>query len=287
MNNTSFQKKKSEQIRLPTLAKNIPALLQVLADDNLNYQQMADVIKQFPVITTRLIFLANSPWSAPVSPISSIEQACARLGKSIVKSISIALSLSSSFDTRKCPAFDTINFWTSAMLVSEGAGLMATHFPAKANDPEFVHIAQTAGVLHNLGLLWLADNLPAETSTALQSVATEAELDIKKALQHHTGTDYCEVGSWIGRQLNLPDTLIIAIEQHHNSQYLDTNWELALIIGTSANMVSALHEQKETFSMGDDDRLKSSGLTSTAQAYVYQQLSSHFIKTKELATTLF
>ena len=61
--------------------------MQSLADENMGYQQLAEVIKHYPNITARLIFLANSPWSSPISPISSIEQACSRLGVPIVKSI--------------------------------------------------------------------------------------------------------------------------------------------------------------------------------------------------------
>ena len=59
-NKTAFQQKLSEPIKLPSLAKNIHVLMQSLADENMDYQQLAEVIKHYPDITARLIFLVNS-----------------------------------------------------------------------------------------------------------------------------------------------------------------------------------------------------------------------------------
>jgi len=132
---TALQNKLSEPAKLPSIAKNIHVLMQALASDKLSYQQLAEIIKHYPEITARLIFLANSSWSAPISPINNIEQAISRLGISIVKSISIAISIASSFDTRKCPCFDTVHFWTSSMLVAEGAVKEPVYLPQNFHSP--------------------------------------------------------------------------------------------------------------------------------------------------------
>ena len=186
---TPFQQKLSEPIHLPSLAKNIHVLMQALSEESLTYKQLAEVIKHYPVITTRIIFLANSPWSAPIAPINSIEQACSRLGISMVKSISIALSIASSFDTGKCKGFCMVRYWTTSMLVAEGAGLLAAKLPNNPNHNELELTAQTSGVLHNLGLLWLANSLPLETSHAFEQIINDPLLTLSETLKQSTGVD--------------------------------------------------------------------------------------------------
>lgn len=106
-----FLEQAKENTNLPSLSKNINKLLQSITDPNKNYKQLAEIVMQFPEISTRLIFLANSAWTAPKTPITSVEQACSILGHSIVKSISFGVSISSAFDTRKCPNFKANHFW--------------------------------------------------------------------------------------------------------------------------------------------------------------------------------
>lgn len=282
---TPFQQKISDGVHLPSLARNIPFLMQALADDSLTYRQLADVIKQYPSVTARLIFLTNSPWSAPISPVTSIEQACARLGTSIVKSLSIAISIASSFDVRKCPDFSTEHFWTTAMLVSKGAGLLALQLPSNADSTDFVNTAQTAGLLHNLGLLWLADSLPKETEKALLSIIEDPLIHISTALQEHTGTDYSEVGGWIGSQMGFPDVLNIAIKYHHTANYQEASWKTTLLVGWAANMVSEIYQQ--TTEISTNSRLESLGIDASTQESIFQQLSNDFEATRDLAKTLF
>ena len=284
--NKILQEKLSTPIQLPSLAKNIHVLMQTLADDNLTYQQLADVIKHYPAITARIIFLANSSWSAPIAPINNIEMACSRLGNSIVKSVSIAISVASSFETRKCPFFNTTLFWTTSMLVAEGAGLLASKVSKPLANLEFEYTAQTAGILHNLGLLWLADNLPIETNNALQMMEDDSSsLSVSASLRLCAETDYCEIGSWMATQLKLPDVLNIAMQQHLNPDYQELSWETALLVGFAADMSSAVHKQADE--IPTNIRVERLGIDSASQKLIYYQLSKNFEKTRGLAKTLF
>lgn len=261
-------------------------LMRSLADENLSYQQIAKVIQCYPEITARLIFLANSSWSAPITPITNIDQACARLGTSIVKSVSIAISIASSFDTRKCALFDTVQFWSTSMLVADGSYALASKLPNHKILPDFERTAQTAGILHNLGLLWLADNLPTETNEAFRVMADESSnFSLSELLKQFTETDYCEIGGWLAEQLKLPEALSIAMKHHLNPEYQELSWETSLLVGEAAKMASALHNQIDE--LPTNNRLEILGIDSTNQKYIYQQLSNNFEKTCNLAKALF
>lgn len=280
-NMTPFQQKCSEKIRLPSLTKNIHILMHELTNNELNFQQLANIIMHYPEISARLIFLVNSPWSAPVHPISSIEQACSRLGASTVKSISIAMSIASSFDTEKCSGFDPEYFWTSSMQVAEGAGLLAAELP---NSTELTQTAHTAGVLHNIGLLWLADNLPKETNQALLMTAEDKTFTLSKALLQCTGADYSHVGAWIGKQWNMPEILLVAMQYHRDMDYQKKHYEMALLVGSAATMSTAIYHQYDQ--LPENKHLERLGLDTAKQQRIMQRLSKNFAKTHELAKML-
>ena len=282
-----FLQRAKEKTNLPSLSKNINGLLKTIANADINTRQLADTVKQFPEISTRLIFLANSAWSAPSKPINSVKDACSLLGHSIVKSISFGVSIASSFDTRKCPSFKADLFWFTSMMVGQGARLLASKLSDNIpiEDNNFEETVQTAGILHNIGLLWLADNLPKETDEALKKIATNPSVSMNEALLQYTGTDYCEVGGWLSTQLGFPSVLIIGIKNHLDSHYQESFWEAALLVGSAKTMVTKLHNQNGE--IPENTRLEELGLDSSAQQVVFQQLSKESKKTRELAKLLF
>lgn len=284
-NTAPFLQQAKGKTNLPSLSKNINKLLKSVTAVDVNYRQLAGVIKQFPEISARLLFLANSAWSAPVKPIGSVEEACSRLGHSIVQSVSFGVSISSSFDTRKCPSFKASNFWTTSMLVSEGAGFLASRLPSQVDCIDFEQTVQSAGLLHYIGLLWLADNLPQETDKALQAIVIDPTLTMNKALLQYTGTDYCEVGGWLGDQLGFPDVLTVAIKHHLDSGYQGPFWEGALLVGSAAAMVAALHNQSDE--MPESACQKALGLSHSEQEAVFKRLTKNYTRTQELAITMF
>ncbi|MEQ1638123.1 MAG: HDOD domain-containing protein [Methylococcales bacterium] len=280
-----FLQKIANQIRLSPFTINLPVLMAAICDENLSFRQLATALNQYPVIAARLLSLANSAWIAPVSPITTIESACSRLGTAIVKSVSIAIAVSSSFNAASCPNFDTVHFWTTSILVVEGAFLLATGLP-KEQRGEFPKTAQTAGILHGLGLLWLAENLPNETSLALQRIAADNALSLNDALMDCTGTDYCQVGAWIGKQWKLPETLVVAMQEHLDFNYHGHNFEMAQLIGSALQMVTVLPKQDDTV-LPVNDTLLQLGIDYPKQAIIFQKLANKYGQTRNLAKELF
>jgi len=280
-----FLKRFDGQIHLSPPAMNIHVLMKTLADDDMGQRELAAVLHHYPVITARLIALSNSVWACPATPISNIETACVRLGTAVVKGVSIAIAVAASFNAARCPAFDPIRFWTTSMLVSEGAGLLAAKLSNKViYCQDFQYTVQTAGILHNLGLLWLADNLATDTSEALQLAATDPLLSVNQALMQQMGIDYCLIGAWIGKQWHMPDELITVMQQHRENHNQDAS-PLVMLVGAAARMMSLIfHEAEE---MGHNQDLHNLGIDVDWQRHVFKQLTNKFDSTRELSKTLF
>ncbi|GJL75194.1 MAG: hypothetical protein NMNS02_13000 [Nitrosomonas sp.] len=171
------------------------------------------------------------------------------------------------------------------MLVGTGAGLLASGLSNKVDCPDFEQTVQSAGLLHNIGLLWLADNLPHETDNALQKIETDSLLPASEILSRYTGTDYCEVGGWLADQLGFPKVLTVAIRHHLDSRYQESFWEIALLVGSSTAMVAALHKKSDE--MPENKQLETLGLSYSEQKIVFKKLSRDYVKTQELAKAMF
>ncbi len=282
--NQVLRRKLSKQGQVPSLAKNIHMLLKALSDDDLTYRQLAEVIKHYPDIAARLIFLANSSWSSPVTPVQTIEQACSRLGLSIVRSVSLAVSISAAFDFRKCLSFNTVYYWTTALLVAEGSGKIALESSFSDLNNDSVQTAQTAGLLHNLGILWLADNLPDETSRALEDIKQQPDLCVSQSLKQTIGVDYCLIGGWLAKQLEFPNVLRVTMTQHLNDDYQGADWEIVRMVSAAAHMTSALQHQQDYTELTDLEPL---GIGPNMNRQIFQQLSNRFEDTQKLAQVLF
>ncbi|MDJ0806915.1 MAG: HDOD domain-containing protein [Gammaproteobacteria bacterium] len=269
--------------QIPVLPPGAPFLLKSLSDENISMQELARIIERFPVIAARLITLSNSAWSAPVASITSLEMACARLGFGIVRSVSIALAVSSPFNSNHCPAFDPERFWCSALLTAEASSWLAQAASPQAGlDSATV---RAAGLLHNLGLIWLTDKLPEEMQQVFIQSRQDPDLPLNQALQSMLGIECHDASGRLAQIWELPETLVIAISQHAKLDYADTGWEAAVVVGMAASMVSTLFHGLPW--QADELRLKRLSISSSQADELFERLSIQFERTRKLAQQIF
>lgn len=269
--------------QLPVLSPGVSCLLESLSDGDIGFPSIARAIEQFPTIAGRLISVANSAWSAPVSTINSLDMACSRLGFGVVKSISIALVIASPFNPHRCPAFDAVLHWCSALVTADAAALLATASHSTAQlDPS---AARSAGLLHNLGLLWLADELPMETQQALLAVKEHPSLSLGQAFIGITGFSHTQAGGHLAQAWQLPAPLAIAMRHYSGSDFEGEHWEMSCLLGIARLFTTAV--------MGGEpcpeikSRFKRLGISPDAAEKVFLDLNRQFEKTEALSKTLF
>lgn len=220
---------------LPVLPPGAPGLLKALTEDEIDFNQLAQIIERFPTIAARILVLANSAWSAPAQAITSLQQACSRLGLNVVRSTSIALAVASPFNPRRCQAFDSLQYWTAALMTAEAASTLAA-MPYPYTDP---FTARTGGLLHNLGLLWLADQLPQQVDEALSAAGQLACDEINPALIARLGFDSAEAGKVLGEAWGLPPAIVTVMAEHPHPDYRGNHWEFSHLVGLARKLVSA------------------------------------------------
>ena len=268
---------------LPTLPGNVPWLLESLSNENIDFNRIVEVIECFPGIAGRLLSLANSVWSAPVSPVTTLEAACSRLGYGVVKSTSIALAIAAPFNPAKCPSFDAEYFWCSALMTAEAASRLATVSSSISDlDPSSARIA---GLLHNLGLLWLVDRLPDELDTAFVSVKQNQKPSLQQALYPILEFDHTRAGAFLADSWRLPEALVAALAHYPAADYQGAHREIVNTVGLARELVRAV-DHKQSWS-SQDIRVANLGINEDDIAKVIKDLNLRLGRIRDLANILF
>jgi HD-like signal output (HDOD) protein len=201
-NNNLLKQQIKQHPDLPVLPPGIVTLLKALNNNDIHFDQLALELERFPSIAIKIVAIANSAWASPQMPVTNLPDACSRVGLNIVRSVSIALSISQVFDPSRCPAFNSKTYWTSALLNAEAA-----YICAKDNPEVNPNTARFAGLLHNIGLLWLANQKPVETESAILHVLENPDESLADALFDRLAMNYYTVGGLLAMVMELPEMI--------------------------------------------------------------------------------
>ncbi|MCP4387331.1 MAG: HDOD domain-containing protein [Gammaproteobacteria bacterium] len=269
-------------LQLPTLPAGAPYLLKSLTSETIDFVELAAVVEKFPGIAGKLISLVNSAWSAPVSEVTSLEVTCSRLGLGVVRSTSIALAIAAPFNPARCPSFDLEYYWCSVLLTADAASRLV---PVSSPKHEFEPAtARAAGLLHNLGLLWLVDRLPVEVDQALIMVKNDEVESLQQALSQVLGFDQAQAGGHLGNSWALPEPLVSAMRHYAQADYPGAQCELVITVGLATRLVAAILKQEPC--PGQDIRLSRLGITEENLNKVFEQLKGQLVKTRDIAKVL-
>jgi HD-like signal output (HDOD) protein len=198
--------------------KNLPCLpelcLQIsdaLQSPNASTQLIAELAAQDPALSAKLLQLANSACFGGTEPVFSVDEAVQVLGVGIIQALAIAVPLFTSFDRKKFPSFPIEQLWHH----SAQTGAIGREIFCKApGNSLLAEQAFTAGILHDVGKLILADGLPEEYARVFaESCATRTPL--LEVEQKHFQTTHAEVGAYLLALWGLPIPLVEAVACHH------------------------------------------------------------------------
>lgn len=138
-----------DRLVLPTLPEVAMRVSQVSRDDNVTASRMAAEISRDPAIAVRVLRVANSSALRGGKRIDNLQQAVARLGMSLVRSLVAGLALEQLFFSRSPALKDRLRrSWTASLEVAALAQVLASH--RTGLRPE---IAMLAGLVHEIGSL--------------------------------------------------------------------------------------------------------------------------------------
>ncbi|HUW76046.1 MAG TPA: HDOD domain-containing protein [Gallionella sp.] len=236
---------------LPAMPNIARKLLELKLDTDQDEQQMLLLIAQDPLISARIIGLANSPLFGSSRKISTVKDASLLLGLKRVKSVATGLALLAQLN-KPVGRLNIPALWEHNMGVAFAMLAIVSAMPAKlrVNDD----LTFLAGMLHDVGYSVLA-HLDVEWSDELQTrmvtepnrLAVELELEV-------VGLTHDELGAELARHWGLPEEIVAAIRFHHDVDKSDSAQPLARIINLAEKLLpsSGFSERIDTIVAAED-----------------------------------
>jgi HD-like signal output (HDOD) protein len=184
------------QHSLPSAPKVVEDLISSFDDPNVSVEDVAKKLANDPVLSAKLLRLANSAYYHVSREIGTVDDAVKMLGFVTVRTLVISAGLVSGFKT--VPGMDLRQFWRFNLHTAVAAKWLARQ--AKEN----MDVAFTIGMMHSIGQLVLHAALP-EQVQAIDAECPALDHGRLAAERAALGYDFGDVGSLLSIRWKFPD----------------------------------------------------------------------------------
>ncbi len=169
---------------------------------------IAAVIANEPVLTARLLRVANSPWFGRRAQIDTVDKAVRVLGMDEIGNLALAVSAVAALGNLHTALVARETFWRDSVHCAVLASRLGRRLGEQRGEQLFV-----AGLLHSVGHLILCARRSEQMQMLMARSAAEAQpLHVAELVAF--GYDYAEVGAELMRRWDLPDALCSAVHWH-------------------------------------------------------------------------
>ncbi len=193
---------------LPAFPCIVNDILETLDDDNATIGALIQLVGRDPVITARVLSIANAAAMAGRNQrdVRDMQVAVSLIGLAKLREIVLAVSIAEFSRESRMGHY----FWEHSVAVGIAAQELARIGHC---SPDF---ALVCGLLHDIGQLWMARCYPLEFQMVRMSMERTPEMDILDAERNHFGIDHCAIGRLLAMAWRLPVSVIAAIQHHHD-----------------------------------------------------------------------
>ncbi len=205
--------KRLEKIQdLPTIPHTLQRVLEGLNSVATSAQDLDKIIREDPVLTAKILKIANSPYYGLKGEVSSLARAIVILGFEEVRNLVVGLSLTGTFSGELgFEEFQASDLWLHSIGVATTAKMFAEFIPDL--DPEELF---TAGMLHDLGIFLMCLYFTEEFREILDLQRKEG-ISLWEAETQY-GLTHGEVGGYLVARWGLSELLINVVRYHHRPQ---------------------------------------------------------------------
>ncbi|MCP9447513.1 MAG: response regulator [Nitrospira sp.] len=235
---------------------------------------IADIINQDMGMTAKILQLVNSAYFGLRGNISTVEQAVNFLGLDTIQALVLTTHVFSQFTTRRASAFNLDRLWEANL--ATGALARAIARSEQCTQLE-IDQAYTAGLLHDVGILVLATNVPDRYGAVLAKAST-AGTQVSDEELSEFGTTHAEVGAYLLGLWGLCDGIVEAVTYHHRPR---------AALGEAVNTLTAVHVANVLYHHEVGQAPMGSARPQLDEAYLERLgVTGRLAAWRELATTL-
>ena len=178
------------RVELPMIPAVVQRLMLALRDPDVDSRTIGKALSQDPVLSAKVLRLANSSFFGGQRSMSSIDAAVALIGVQGLNRLVVACGVASAFVG--IPGVDLPTFWRDALLAATAAHKLAPRLEADAEA------AYTCGLMHATGHLILCQTYPDIANAMFTGFAVTRGAELAAIENDAFGIDHPAVGAlWI------------------------------------------------------------------------------------------
>jgi HD-like signal output (HDOD) protein len=223
----------SATAQLPSIPAVVQKMIDTLQSEDADLHPLIAEIRTDPVISVRVLRLANSGFYASRRGVGSIDDAVTLIGTRTLRTLVISAGISGAFP--KVPGLDMKDFWRHALMTASANSLLARH---AGENPDH---AYSAGLIHRLGQLMIHIAFP----RVAEDIARECQglsLTERAAIEHmKLHTSHCSVGAELAMRWNFPNGISSALQYYCQPHHAEAT-RLARLTNVAAQIAFEIGE---------------------------------------------
>jgi HD-like signal output (HDOD) protein len=225
---------------LPAVPKIVHELIDSFNNDDVSIEAISKKIAADPVLSARLLRLANSAYYHVSRTVGTVDDALMMLGFVTVRTLVISSGLTSGF--KSMPGLDLNKFWKYSLQTAA-----VSRWVAKATGQNQEQ-AFTVGLMHGIGQLVMHAGMP-EPMLQIDKIASP--FDPRRFDMERTsfGYHFATVGAELARQWKFPPAFAQAIEYFPEPLSAPTFDPMAAVLHLAAWRARAEHHGLSTAEM--------------------------------------
>lgn len=211
MANAGMKKLLRQCPKLPVMPELYAQVTAELDSPNGSIDLIAHFISQDPIMTAKVLQVVNSAVFALERPVTDPAEAVMFLGLGRTHSLILLAGTFAQFDGASAPGFAPDKVWNHSLQVATLAQIIALE---ETNKSKIAEAAFTSGLMHDMGKLILAANVPAMCS-AIEQLQQGKKLSLHEAELQVLGTTHAELAACLLGNWGLPLPVLEAVAWHH------------------------------------------------------------------------
>jgi HD-like signal output (HDOD) protein len=194
---------------MPSLPVALIGALDIINQEPFELSELIAMVSNDPILASRVLTVANSPFYGMVGEIASLREAFMVLGTHTIRSILLATAAMNSFPSQNMSNLDLIQLWKHSVGVAVAAKILASSTDINTDS------ALTSGLLFNIGKMLLDACFPDAYGQVI-SYRDEHDCLLVEAETAILGVDHSMAGALLAKHWRLPDSVVAPIRYHYD-----------------------------------------------------------------------
>ncbi|MCS7301004.1 MAG: HDOD domain-containing protein, partial [Fimbriimonadales bacterium] len=196
---------------LQPLPQTVTRLVELVESEAATLEQIEALINADPVLCGKVLQVANSAYYGLARQVNSVRHALLLLGAYTIRGIALSVAVTAALRSGRTVDERERRLWRHAFAC---AGYAQGIAQARRWGVRTAEDAYVAGLLHDIGMLFLLTRFPERYAPLLREAEENSDRLLERELRQF-GYDHADVGAMIADYWRLPQRIVQAIASHH------------------------------------------------------------------------